>query len=178
MKQLVRKAKIIGTGSYVPEKVYTNEYLQTIANTDPKWIEQNLGIKERRISADNECTSDLATQAGLRAIEDSGFSVEDIDLIIVATSTPDRLAPSTAAIVQYKTEAINAVAFDISAVIFRLLRTIEISILGKFSINDFRILNDKPVESFPPRVIITELTFWFIFLGCTSQKSLRRKAYS
>ncbi len=116
MKQLVRKAKIIGTGSYVPEKIYTNEYLATISDTSPEWIERNLGIKERRISADNECTSDLAAQAGLRAVKDSGFSIEDIDLIIVATSTPDRLAPSTAAIVQYKIKAINAVAFDISAV--------------------------------------------------------------
>jgi len=116
MKQLVRKAKIIGTGSYVPPKIYTNEYLATITDTNPDWIERTLGIKERRVSADNECTSDLASQAGLRAVEDSGLTIEDIDLIIVATSTPDRLAPSTAAIVQYKIKATNAVAFDISAV--------------------------------------------------------------
>ena len=116
MKQLVRNVKIIGTGSYTPEKVYTNEYLETIVDTNSKWVFENLGIKERRIAADNECTSDLASQAALKAIENSGLSKKDIDLIIVATATPDRLAPSTAAIVQDKIKAYNAVAFDISAV--------------------------------------------------------------
>lgn len=116
MKQLVRNVKIIGTGSFVPEQVYTNEYLETIIDTNSQWIEKNLGIKERRIASDNEATSDLAYKAGLEAVKDSGLTVEDIDLIIVATSSPDRLAPSTAAIVQDKMKAYNAVAFDISAV--------------------------------------------------------------
>jgi 3-oxoacyl-[acyl-carrier-protein] synthase III len=116
MKQLVRNVKIIGTGSYVPEKIFTNEYLETIIDTNAKWIEKNLGIKERRIAANNECTSDLASQAALRAIENSGLTKDDIDLIIVATATPDRLAPSTAAIIQDKIQAYNSVAFDISAV--------------------------------------------------------------
>jgi 3-oxoacyl-[acyl-carrier-protein] synthase III len=116
MKQLVRNVKIIGTGSYVPEKVYTNEYLETIISTNSEWIYNNLGIKERRIAAPNEATSDLAAKAGKRAIENSGLSKDDIDLIIIATATPDRLAPSTATIVQDKLEAYNSVAFDISAV--------------------------------------------------------------
>lgn len=116
MKQLVRNVKIIGTGSYVPETVYTNEYLETIIPTNAKWIQENLGIKERRIAAKNEATSDLASNAALKAIENSGLTKDDIDLIIVATATPDRLAPSTAAIVQDKIKAYNAVAFDISAV--------------------------------------------------------------
>lgn len=116
MKQLVRNAKIIGTGSYVPETVYTNEYLETIIPTNAKWIQENLGIKERRIASKNEATSDLASNAALKAIENSGLTKDDIDLIIVATATPDRLAPSTAAIVQDKIKAYNAVAFDISAV--------------------------------------------------------------
>ena len=116
MKQLVRNVKIIGTGSYTPEKIYTNKYLETIIDTNAEWIEKNLGIKERRIAAKNQCTSDLASQAGLRAIENSGLTKDDIDLIIVATSTPDRLSPSTAAIVQDKLKAYNAVAFDLSAV--------------------------------------------------------------
>jgi 3-oxoacyl-[acyl-carrier-protein] synthase III len=116
MKQIVRNVKIIGTGSYVPEKIYTNEYLSSIVPTTPEWIFENLGIRERRISAEHECTSDLASQAGLRAVEHSGLKVDDIDLIIVATATPDRLAPSTAAIVQDKIKAYNAVAFDIAAV--------------------------------------------------------------
>ncbi|MDO9390502.1 MAG: beta-ketoacyl-ACP synthase III [bacterium] len=116
MKQIVRNVKIIGTGSYVPEKVYTNEYLSTIVPTTPEWIFENLGIRERRIAGEHECTSDLAAQAGLKAVEHAGLKVGDIDLIIVATSTPDRLAPSTAAIVQDKIQAYNAVAFDIAAV--------------------------------------------------------------
>lgn len=116
MKQLVRNVKIIGTGSYVPETIYTNEYLETIIPTNANWIQENLGIKERRIAAKNEATSDLASNAALKAIENSGLTKDDIDLIIVATATPDRLAPSTAAIVQDKIKAYNAVAFDISAV--------------------------------------------------------------
>jgi 3-oxoacyl-[acyl-carrier-protein] synthase-3 len=116
MKQLVRKVKILGTGSYLPEKIFTNSYLETIIPTQDQWIQENLGIKERRIAADKEATSDLALHAAERAIENSGLTKEDIDLIIVATATPDRLAPSTAAIVQDKLQAYNAVAFDIAAV--------------------------------------------------------------
>lgn len=116
MKQLVRNVKIIGTGSYTPETIYTNKYLETIIDTNAEWIEKNLGIKERRIASKNQCTSDLASEAALKAIENSGLTKDDIDLIIVATATPDRLAPSTAAIVQDKIQAYNAVAFDISAV--------------------------------------------------------------
>jgi len=116
MKQVVRNVKIIGTGSYTPEKIYTNEYLESILPTNAEWIYKNVGIKERRIAADTEATSDLATQAALRAIENAGLRVQDIDLIIVATATPDRKAPSTAAFVQHKLKAFNAVAFDISAI--------------------------------------------------------------
>ncbi|MBD8082325.1 3-oxoacyl-ACP synthase III family protein [Chryseobacterium caseinilyticum] len=116
MKQLVRNVKIIGTGSYTPEKILTNEELSEILPTTPEWIEENLGIKERRIASENEFTSDLAAKAALSAIQSAGLQKEDIDLIIVATATPDRLAPSTAAIVQDKIQAYNAVAFDISAV--------------------------------------------------------------
>ena len=116
MKQLVRNVKIIGTGSYTPETVYTNKYLESMISTNDFWIQENLGIKERRIAAENEATSDLAAKAGINAIENSGLSKNDIDLIIIATATPDRLAPSTAAIVQDKIEAYNAVAFDVSAV--------------------------------------------------------------
>jgi 3-oxoacyl-[acyl-carrier-protein] synthase-3 len=116
MKQLVKNVKIIGTGSYVPETIYTNAYLETILETNSKWIFENLGINERRIASPTESTSTLATQAGLNAINAARLSVDDIDLIIVATATPDRLAPSTAAIVQDKLKAYKAVAFDISAV--------------------------------------------------------------
>jgi 3-oxoacyl-[acyl-carrier-protein] synthase III len=116
MKQFVRNVKISGTGSYAPETIYTNEYLELIAPTNAEWVFKNVGIKERRIASPDQCTSDLAAAAGLRAIKNSALKVEDVDLIIVATATPDRLAPSTAAIVQDKIKAYNAVAFDIAAV--------------------------------------------------------------
>jgi 3-oxoacyl-[acyl-carrier-protein] synthase III len=116
MRQLVRNVKIIGTGSYTPEKIYTNKYLETIIHTSDEWIKDNLGIHERRIASDNQATSDLAAEAGIKAINNAKLKVDDIDLIIVATATPDRKAPSTAAIVQDKIKAYNAAAFDISAV--------------------------------------------------------------
>lgn len=116
MGQVVKNVKIIGTGSYIPETVYTNQYLETIIPTSNAWILENLGIKERHIVADNEATSDLAARAAVSAIHDARLTVDDIDLIIVATATPDRKAPSTAAIVQDKIKAYNAAAFDISAV--------------------------------------------------------------
>lgn len=116
MKQVIRNVKIIGTGSYVPEKIYTNEYLSTLVDTNSDWIYENVGIKERHIASDDEATSDLAVQAAKNAIDDSGLNTDQIDLIIIATATADRKAPSTAAIVQDKLKAYNAVAFDISAV--------------------------------------------------------------
>jgi 3-oxoacyl-[acyl-carrier-protein] synthase III len=116
MKQIVRSVKIIGTGSYVPEKIYTNEYLETITPTNAEWVVENLGIKERHIAEQNQPTSDLAAKAALRAIENANLKVDDIDLIIVATATPDRLAPSTACFVQDRIKAYNAVCFDIAAV--------------------------------------------------------------
>lgn len=116
MKQVVRNVKIIGTGSYVPETVYTNEYLETQIATNSQWIFENVGIKERRIAAPTQATSDLAFIAGSRALENAGIDSKDIDLIIVATCTPDRKAPSTAAFVQHKLGAENAAAFDINAV--------------------------------------------------------------
>lgn len=116
MRQLIRNVKIIGTGSYVPEKIYTNEYLETILDTNDEWIQKTLGIKERRIVEDSQTTSDLAANAAIEAIKDAQLTVDDIELIIVATATPDRKAPSTAAIVQDKIKAYNAAAFDISAV--------------------------------------------------------------
>ncbi len=116
MKQVIRNAKIIGTGSYVPETVYTNEYLEQKVPTNSQWVYENVGIKKRHIAATNQATSDLAAEAGRRAIENAGLTSNDIDLIIVATATPDRKAPSTAAFVQNKLKAFNAAAFDVAAV--------------------------------------------------------------
>lgn len=116
MKQLVRGVKIIGTGSYVPDTVLTNEEIEKTVETNAKWIEKTLGIRERRIACIDQATSDLAVEAGKSAIQNSGIEINLIDLIIVATSTPDRISPSTACIVQDKLKAYNSVAFDVAAV--------------------------------------------------------------
>ena len=112
----VNNVKILSTGSYVPETVYTNEYLSTIVDTDPEWIFKNLGIRERRIVSKNQATSDLAYEASVNALRNAFMVPTDIDLIIVATTTPDRQAPSTACILQQKLGASNAAAFDLAAV--------------------------------------------------------------
>lgn len=110
----MKNAYIKGTGSYTPPKVLKNDFFEAVGSSD-EWIFKNLGIKERRI-VDGEVTSDLAAKAALKALEDTDVQPRDVDLIIVATSTPDRQAPSTACFVQEKIGAPNAVAFDISAV--------------------------------------------------------------
>ncbi len=107
--------KILSSGSYVPEKVLTNFDLEKMVETSDEWISTRTGIKERRIAAKDENTSDLAYKAALKAIEKAKISVDDIDLIILATISPDAPMPSTACYLQKKLKAFNAVAFDISA---------------------------------------------------------------
>jgi 3-oxoacyl-[acyl-carrier-protein] synthase-3 len=107
-------AYIRSTGSYAPANIVRNDFFEAVGSSD-EWIYKNLGIRERRIST-GETTGDLASEAGAKAIADSGLDASEIDLILVATATPDRLAPACACFVQEKLEAINAVAFDISAV--------------------------------------------------------------
>lgn len=107
-------AHISGTGSYVPEKVLTNDDLAEMVDTSDEWIRTRTGIKERRIST-GETTSELATKAGKKALEDSGLPAQDIELIICATITPDSFMPSVACIVQDKLGAHKAAAFDVSA---------------------------------------------------------------
>ncbi len=110
-------SKIIGTGSYLPAKVLTNFDLEKIVDTSHDWIVSRSGIVERHIAADNELTSDLAVQASLKAIEAAGISSDQIDLIVVATTTPDQVFPSTACILQDKLGIRNdCAAFDMQAV--------------------------------------------------------------
>ncbi len=110
-------AKIIGTGSYLPNKVLTNFDLEKIVDTTDEWIVSRSGIRERHIAADGEMTSDLALQASLKAIEAAGIEACDIDLIIVATTSPDKMFPSTACILQDKLGITNGgAAFDLQAV--------------------------------------------------------------
>jgi len=109
-------SKIVATGSYLPEKILTNDDLAKFVDTSDEWIRTRSGIQSRRIAADNEETSDLAVNAGRRALDAAGLTAADIDLIVVATTTPDMIFPSTACIVQDKLGAGNAAAFDIQAV--------------------------------------------------------------
>ena len=105
---------ILGTGSYLPEKVMTNDDLSKFVDTNDEWIRTRTGIRERRIAAENEATSDLAYKAAEKAIENAKIDKNEIDLVIVATMSPDHITPATAAIVQDKL-GINAAAFDLSA---------------------------------------------------------------
>jgi 3-oxoacyl-[acyl-carrier-protein] synthase-3 len=109
-------ARITGTGSYLPEKILTNHDLEKMVDTSDEWIRDRTGISERHIAADNEFTVDLAEQAARKAIEAAGISVDDIDLVIVATTTPDRVFPSTACLLQQRLDIHGCAAFDIQAV--------------------------------------------------------------
>jgi 3-oxoacyl-[acyl-carrier-protein] synthase III len=108
-------SRIIGTGSYAPLKVLTNADLEKLVATNDQWIVSRTGIRERRIAAEGEQTSDMAAMAARRALELAGVSAEEIDLLIVATVTGDAPTPSCAAFVQAKIGACNASAFDVSA---------------------------------------------------------------
>ena len=110
-----RKIKIVSTGFYVPEKILTNADLEKMVDTTDEWIVTRTGIKERHIASESQATSDLCLEAAKRTLRHASLHVKDIDLIIVATSTPDTLFPSTACWVQRGLEADHIPAFDISA---------------------------------------------------------------
>jgi len=122
-----RTVSIVGTGSYVPEKILTNADLSRIVDTTDEWITTRTGIKERRVAAKDEQTSDMATKAALKAMEQAKVAAKDIDLILVATATPDMLFPATACFVQKKIGASNAACLDISAACAGFLFGIEIA---------------------------------------------------
>ncbi|MDP2706565.1 MAG: beta-ketoacyl-ACP synthase 3, partial [Burkholderiales bacterium] len=109
-------SRIIGTGSYLPAKILTNQYLEQTVDTTVEWIFTRTGIRQRHIAAAHERCSDLALAASRRAIEAAGIAALDIGIIIVATSTPDMIFPSTACILQAKLGIKNCPAFDVQAV--------------------------------------------------------------
>jgi 3-oxoacyl-[acyl-carrier-protein] synthase-3 len=121
-----RTCSIAAVGSYVPERVLTNEQLRKMVDTSDEWITSRTGIKERRIAAKHEHTSDLAAKAALVAMARARVTPEQIDLIIVATITPDMPFPSTACVVQRKIGASHAAAFDIEAACSGFLFALEI----------------------------------------------------
>jgi 3-oxoacyl-[acyl-carrier-protein] synthase-3 len=121
-----RTCSIISVGSYVPEKVLTNADLEKTVDTSDEWITSRTGIKERHIAAANEFTSDMAANAARRAMESGGITPDQIDLIIVATITPDMMFPATACLVQQKIGARRAAAFDVEAACSGFIYGLEI----------------------------------------------------
>jgi len=118
---------VAGTGSYLPETVLTNEELSKRVDTSDEWIFSRTGIRARRIAAEGEHTSHMASAAARKALEQAGLDASEIQLIIVATITPDTLTPATACYVQQQIGAKNAVAFDISAACSGFLYAMKIS---------------------------------------------------
>lgn len=118
---------IAGTGSYLPEKVLTNADLEKMVETSDEWITTRTGIKERRIAAEGEHTSHMAAKAARKALEQANIEAADLELVIVATITPDTLTPATACYVQQELGAQRAVAFDISAACSGFLYAMKIA---------------------------------------------------
>jgi 3-oxoacyl-[acyl-carrier-protein] synthase-3 len=121
-----RTCSIAGVGSYVPAKVLTNGDLEKMVETSDEWITTRTGIKSRRIAAENEFTSDMAAEAARRAMTMAGITADQLDLIIVATITPDMVFPSTAALVQHKLGAHRAAAFDLEAACSGFIYAMEV----------------------------------------------------
>ncbi|MEC9327708.1 MAG: beta-ketoacyl-ACP synthase III [Verrucomicrobiota bacterium] len=124
---MAHSVTISGTGSYVPKKVLTNQDIEAIVDTSDEWISSRTGIKERRIASGTQSTSDLATEAAKAAMLDANVSGEEIELIIVATISPDTFFPATACYVQKNIEATNALCFDVSAACSGFLYAMQIA---------------------------------------------------
>jgi len=112
----VTRSAVTGVGSYLPEQIVTNADLSKIVDTSDEWIQERTGIKQRHKARDDQPTSDLAVEAARKALADAGRTPEDVDLIVVATTTPDMTFPATASIVQRKLGTPTCIAFDVQAV--------------------------------------------------------------
>lgn len=121
------KARIIGIGSYLPKKVLTNQDLEKMVETTDEWIVTRTGMRERRIAEDDEFPSDMGAKAAIDALESANVSASEIDLIIVATMSPDYISPSTANLIQSKLKAEKAAAFDIQAACTGVLYALSIA---------------------------------------------------
>lgn len=148
-RQPSRTVSIIGTGSYVPERILTNAELEKAVETSDEWITSRTGIKERRIAAPGEHTSHMATKAAERALEQAGITAAEIDLIIVATVTPDTVFPSTACHVQRMLQADNAACFDISAACSGFLYGVEVAqqFIGNHTYNTVLVIGADKLSS-------------------------------
>ena len=133
-------ANIVGTGIYVPEKIVTNDDLSRILGEDvDEFVTNVLGIRERHFCAENESTADLATQASLGALESACLQPADLDLIIVATDTPEQLSPATSVVVQHRLHALNAGTFDVNSACAGFVTALDIG--AKFIMADLAYRN-------------------------------------
>ncbi len=119
--------RFAGTGSYVPEKILTNHELEAMVDTSDDWIRSRTGIRERRIAAADQPTSELAALAGQKALDAAGMQAAELDLIVVATITPDHPFPNTACFVQKKLGAVNAACFSLEAACSGFLYAVEVA---------------------------------------------------
>ena len=120
-------ARIAGTGSYLPEKIVTNHDLEKTVETSDEWIRERTGIKKRHVAADGETSSDMGLAAARRAMEMAGTDASEIDLIVVATTTPDKVFPSNACIIQRKLDIRGCPAFDIQAVCSGFIYALDVA---------------------------------------------------
>lgn len=144
-----RSVSIVGTGSYVPSKVLTNLELQERVDTTDEWIVARTGIRERRIAEDDEFTSHMAARAATRALDQAGIKAGEVDLIIVATVTPDTFFPATACHVQRMIGATHAACFDVSAACSGFLYGIEIAqqFIGNHTYNTVLVIGADKLSS-------------------------------
>lgn len=154
----MRNATIIASGAYAPEKIVPNSYFNELLGEDvDTWLRENVHIYERRWTSENESTADLAEKAALQAIERAGISVDDIDLIVLSTDTPEFVSPSTASVVQNRLGAINAGTFDINTACAGFVTALDIGakyikadeqynhilIIGAYNMSKYLNMEDK-----------------------------------
>ncbi len=145
-----RTVSITGVGSYVPQRILSNADLERMVETTDDWITTRTGIRERRLAAENEATSDMAVEAAKRAMAKAGVTADQIDLIIVATITPDRLFPSTACIVQDRIGAARAAAFDLEAACSGFVYALEVGsqFVASHTYNTVLIIGAEKMSAF------------------------------
>ena len=142
-------SRIISTGSYLPEKILTNYDLEKMVDTSHDWIFERTGINQRHIADENESTVDMAYQASLKSIARSNINVEDIDMIIVATTTPERAFPSTAVLLQNKLDIKDCFAFDINAACTGFIYALDVAdkYIKNNSINNILVIGAEKMSA-------------------------------
>ena len=142
-------SRIISTGSYLPEKILTNYDLEKMVDTSHDWIFERTGINQRHIADENESTVDMAYEASLKSIEKSKINVEDIDMIIVATTTPERAFPSTAVLLQNKLDIKDCFAFDINAACTGFIYALDVAdkYIKNNSINNILVVGTEKMST-------------------------------